>query len=146
MNRESSAPCERATRIHLRIWAASFIAVILLLGFGTPKADAQSYLQNVGTPSFTTSLPVENGFFNLSNGNLHLEIPFASYPQRAGRQYRAALVYDSAIWAPGSSAWTPTNVTTPAGAPSWGGWRLITSGDQGVITATTVQTSCFYYY
>ena len=146
MNRESSAPCERATRIHLRIWAASFIAVILLLGFGTPKAHAQSYLQNVGTPSFTTSLPVENGFFNLSNGNLHLEIPFASYPQRAGRQYRAALVYDSAIWAPGSSAWTPTNVTTPAGAPSWGGWRLITSGDQGVITATTVQTSCFYYY
>jgi hypothetical protein len=49
--------------------------------------------------TFTTAVPVENGFFNAANSNLHLEIPWgaASYPQRGGRQNKILLIYDSAF-------------------------------------------------
>jgi len=59
----------------------------------------QSFLDEPGIPAFTTAFPIEHGFINLSNGNLHLEIPIASYPQRGDlKALHARLVYDSRIW------------------------------------------------
>src|SRR5258708_13992927 len=60
-------------------------------------AFAQGYLTQIGVPAFTTALPVEQGFINLPNGNLHLQIEFGSFPERASRPLVAVLGYDSRI-------------------------------------------------
>jgi hypothetical protein len=92
-------------------------------------AKAQTYLQNVGVPPFTTKLPVENGFINAANGNLHLEIPLGSYPQRGGPPDKIVLMYDSAFWA-ANGMWTPTNISDSyLYGLVWGGWRIVTSRD-----------------
>src|SRR6267142_1997149 len=99
---------------------------VLLLLFAATSLTAQNYVYDAGKPVYTTAEPVEMGFINLGNGNLHLEIPLTSSPQRGDRQFSAALVYDSRIWTP-LSTWSPTNVKAADQTnPSWGGWRLIT--------------------
>jgi len=75
-------------------------------------------------------LPVENGYINAATGDLHLEIPLGSFPQRGGRQFKAMLMYDSNIW--GSGEPYPLNIPMSGGPPdsvpgSMGGWRLVTS-------------------
>ena len=88
-------------------------------------ARGQSYVYQVGTPTFTTALPVENGFVNMANGDLHLEIPLGDFPQRGGRSLSPRLVYDSRIWLLYSgppAAWQPWNVGTQLG-----GWRFATN-------------------
>src|SRR5438445_5747300 len=133
----------RKTFSESRLIGATELALILLLACVSPL-KAQSYLENVGIPTFTTSVPVENGFINAGSGNLHLEIPLGSFPQRGGRQYRVALVYDSAIWQPVNGSWQPTNVSTADGsANSWGGWRLVTSGDLGIVHPSSPATNCY---
>jgi RHS repeat-associated protein len=99
-------------------------------------AEAQ-YTTAAGTPTFTTALPVEMGFTNVANGNLHIEIPLASFPQRGGLTYNARLVYDSLIWTIKSNQWSPTNIPN-----SMGGWRLITGGEPGAVTFVTGSSAC----
>ncbi len=111
------------------------VALAWLLGPSVALVRGQTYLQSVGSPTFSTNLPIENGYIDASNGRLHLEVPMGSYPQRGGRQYTVGLVYDSAIWThAGTTSWQPTNVSAAGcypGSPtnSWSGWRLVTSGD-----------------
>lgn len=112
----------------------SLFALAWLLGSGT-AAKAQTYLENVGVPAFTTKLPVENGFINAANGNLHLEIPLGFFPQRAGAPDKIVLMYDSAIWFPlDDRGWEPINIADTYGNPSWGGWRIVTSRDPGFLS------------
>jgi len=97
-------------------------------------ATAQSYLTQIGVPPFTTALPIENGFINVANGNLHLSIPSGSFPERGSHPFVAGLVYDSRIWqvvSGTSNSWQPTN------AGSQGGWRFVTSGDAGNASFTS---------
>jgi hypothetical protein len=124
---------------------SQFFRVVLVLGlFGASvTAKAQSYLQNVGVPPFTTKLPVENGFINAANGNLHLEIPLGSFPQRGGPPDKIVLMYDSGFWSKVSdccdyySSWQPINPSNPNNyAPIWGGWHIVTSRDPGNITSS----------
>jgi RHS repeat-associated protein len=77
------------------------------------------------------------GFTNVANGNLHLEIPLASFPQRGSLTYNARLVYDSLIWKVVSNTWQPSNVPN-----SMGGWRLITGGEPGTVTFVTGSSAC----
>jgi hypothetical protein len=106
-----------------------FLLVFSLVFAG--KLSAQNYVYDAGRPVYTTAEPLELGFINPANGNLHLEIPLTTLPQRGDRQFSAALVYDSRIWYP-LSTWPPTNVKSADQTnPSWGGWRLITSADIG---------------
>jgi RHS repeat-associated protein len=109
-----------------------------ILGPSAAITRGQSYLQSVGSPSFLTSLPVENGNINASNGNLHLEIPLGTYPQRGKNQDKIMLIYDSAIWDSSSGAWVPNNISSPSyndptGGP-WGGWRIIHTAGGGKVT------------
>jgi hypothetical protein len=70
-----------------RLWLPWLISVfVFLAGYGAITAHAQggNYLTEVGTPPFTTVVPVQLGFVDASNGDLHLEIPLGSYPQRHG--------------------------------------------------------------
>ena len=116
-------------------------AFVLLVGllFGN-TLRAQSYLNSAGVASFSTILPVENGWTDLSNGRLHLAIPLGSFPQRGGRTLNVSLIYDSNIWTDASGSQQPTGVSASNGGNSWGGWRLATSGDTGHVTFSTRDT------
>jgi len=118
-----------------------FLGVLawFLLGPGASAVKGQSYLESIGVPPFTSALPVESGFINAANGNLHLEIPLASYPQRGGREFKVSLMYDSAIWKSASSSWQPAN------SSFMGGWRLVISGNQGSVDFDDYETTwCDY--
>jgi RHS repeat-associated protein len=101
------------------------VPFLALLSFAA-NGQGSAYLDEIGTPSFTTALPVEMGFLNLANGNLHLEIPIASYPQRGMRSYSARMIYDSRIW---------IFHTNPDGSGQWqannGGWRFVSGAEPG---------------
>ena len=96
----------------------------ILLGLGflfgpwIALGDAQDqYLGVVGIPRWSVLQPVENGYYNLASGNLHLEIPLGTWSQRAGGQSSASLAYDS------SEGWLGLNwslSTTPSsGSAGW---------------------------
>ena len=104
---------------------AIILMVVLSVSALVAPVEAQ-YTTAAGTPTFTTAFPVEMGFTNLSNGNLHIEIPIGSFPQRGSLPYNARLVYDSVIWKILGTTWQPTNIPN-----SMGGWRLITGGEPG---------------
>lgn len=115
----------------------------LLLGSAVPS-QSQGYSFNynlaVNSPTFTTAEPVEMGFINVANGNLHIEIPIAAFKQRGGPSYNARLIYDSRIWqvVTGSSqTWQPTNIPS-----SMGGWRFVTGGESGTVTWSTSLQYC----
>jgi RHS repeat-associated protein len=127
------------TRVRPLRWVF-FLALALVwsVALRAPQLRAQTYLQSAGAPTFTTLLPVENGWADVSNGRLHLGVPLASYPQRDGNSLSIALVYDSNIWMHTTSGWSPTNISTSDGSTnSWGGWRLVTTGDSGSVTYRT---------
>jgi RHS repeat-associated protein len=96
-----------------------------------------------GAYPWTTSLPVQGGYVDATNGNLHIEIPIASMATRGRVPFIAKLVYDSHIWQQvtvgGSLTWQPTNVTGLVSA--WGGWRLVTPA-AGQVTYQTVPSTC----
>lgn len=94
-----------------------------------PNAATQDYAQGVGAPTYTTAEPVELGFVNASNGNLHMEIPVGSFPQRGERAITYKFVYDSRIWYLNSgTTWDPNTVGLP-----WAGWRFINSAGIGAV-------------
>lgn len=106
---------------------------ILVLGIVTStciSARAQDYINGTGAPTFTTSLPVELGFVNVSNGNLHLEIPIASPAQRGPLAVNERLVYDSRIWSivdnGTSKVWQPNTQN--------GAWRFTHAVKTGTVT------------
>src|ERR1700756_2096883 len=92
----TSKPTSRVTIKPGRILV--LLTLVWLLDPLAARLEAQTYLQNVGVPAFATNIPVENGFVNAANGNLHLEIPLGTFPQRGGSVSRVVLMYDSAIW------------------------------------------------
>lgn len=72
------------------------LILVCLLELGAVRLNAQTDpLRDVGIYPFTSQLPVEQGFINAVNGDLHLEIPLGSFPQRGGRQVDVILEYDS---------------------------------------------------
>ncbi len=126
--------------LHRRRGCLAFVAILVVIGIVPAPICAQDYLKQTGAPTFTTSQPVELGFVNVPNGNLHLEIPLGFFPQRGGRPFVAKLVYDSRIWrvvTGTSSTWQPTNVPN-----SWAGWRFVTSADVGSVSYTSWSTTC----
>src|SRR4051812_32460981 len=112
---------------------------IALFFLAVHTSQAQGYLSSTGSPTFNMAFPVEGGFIDLSNGNLHIEIPIYNSPQRGKIPFSGRLVYDSRIWQPvtvgGSTSWQPTNAGT-------GGWRYVTTADTGTTsTFTSIQNT-----
>src|SRR5438445_77578 len=117
----------------------SFLAVMLLTVFGLAGINvrAQTYLQNAGMPTFTTSLPIQNGFINVANGTLHLSVPFGRYPQRGNVKADFMFTYDSNLWLNTTGSWQPDNIPTQNGQfRSEGGWRLLSQVYGGSVTST----------
>jgi RHS repeat-associated protein len=84
-------------------------------------AVGQSYSTSTGIPSFSTPQPVELGFVDASEGNLHLSIPIGSYQQRGASQpENITLEYDSNFW---QTIYTGSiSVWVPNGANAGNGW------------------------
>src|ERR1700740_800556 len=95
----------------------------LLLGMlGKSQIHAQNYLYATGNPTFSTQIPIENGFINVNNGDIHIEIPLATHAQRGRLPLAERLIYDSRIWKivhNSSYSWQPTNIPN-----SMGGWTF----------------------
>src|SRR5229473_506724 len=108
----------------------SFLFVGLGLALCAPSGRAQQYtndyLERVGRPDFHVVQPVEMGFVDLANGNLHLEFPMAAIQQRGGMQLAVKLTYDSRIWGrqpnPGLQ-WIPDSGHIGHGFV--GGWKVL---------------------
>jgi len=122
-----------ARQLFVRICAVS--AMLCALSAISRAQDASSYLFQTGQPSFGAVDKFPGGTVDISNGNLHIEIPLAGSPQRGSLPLNLKLVYDSRlIWAVASSSqgsfWTTTQ-------DSWGdsggvsghvgalGWRIV---------------------
>jgi RHS repeat-associated protein len=124
----------------------SLLPIFSLLFTSTANSqNSQSYLNDTGGTPYGINIPVESGFINVSNGNLHLEFPFASPPQRGALSVNERLVYDSRIWmfspfgTHGSYHWWPYNVY--GSSQLAGGWRFITGGETGVVGYTVISTN-----
>jgi hypothetical protein len=97
-------------------------ALMCLLGPGAASVMGQNNdpLSAIGVPPFVTALPVENGYIAAANGNLHLEFPMGSFPQRNGPPVTLALIYDSTIW-PQNNCCNISGIYWPAG------WKFVNS-------------------
>jgi RHS repeat-associated protein len=124
-------------------WRSHGMGLALLLICLGRIATAQDYLSQTGSPTFSVAQPLQYGFVNLANGNVHLEIPLASAPQRGNLAFSAKMVYDSRIWqivkVGGNLLWKPTNIPN-----SISGWRFATSADPGTVTfdGTQITKGC----
>ena len=106
-----------------------FVVIAMLVCTSVARAQ---YLQETGSPTFTTPESVPMGFVNVANGNLHLEIPLGAFPQRGGGSLVAKMVYDSRIWKivdnGTSQSWQPTNIPGTPGLEQYLGWRFVITG------------------
>jgi hypothetical protein len=102
-------------------------ALPLSLGYLSTCSSGEGSLPWLVVPTFTTLVPVENGFINAANSNLHLEIPLgaASYRQRGGCQNKILLIYDSTFWRISGNSWQAPN------------FRLVDAGMRVVSTDST---------
>jgi RHS repeat-associated protein len=127
-----------------RLSLGLFLAAMLFVqALSIRNADAQTYISAVGNPSFGVNLPVPNGYINIANGNLHLEVPLATHKQRGNLQLNERLVYDSRIWEIvhySGYYWWPINVPN-----SSAGWRFVEGNETGTLataSSSASQLSC----
>ena len=62
--------------------ARRLVTLCVLLFSALCSAQAQDYLYATGSPVYITQLPIDHGFVNVNNGEIHLEIPLAGKQQR----------------------------------------------------------------
>ena len=109
------------------------LALLVFFSSALCSASAQDYLYATGSPVYSTAYPIDHGFVNVNNGEVHLEIPLATYKQRGDLVLDEKLTYDSRIWRivqNGSSySWQPNNVPNASG-----GWAFSSSGGSGTFT------------
>lgn len=113
------------------------LAASLLLVLLPYKSHAQAYLHSTGFPSFSVIQPVEGGSIDLSNGNLHVEIPVGTYKQRGGSILRQSFTYDSRIW----------QITTNGSSQAWGqdtsaGWHIQLGFSNQDVTMDNTSVPC----
>lgn len=119
---------------HAKPHSISVIVLLLFLVNSHTVLSQANYQDQTAGPPIDATAPVELGFIDLSNGNLHLEIPLASAAQRGTLGYSARLTYDSRIWTNSTfgpayqGTFQPNNIL-----PSLGGWRLVVDTD---VTST----------
>lgn len=109
-----------------------------MLAASAVTVRAQSYVYMFGSNAWSAPVSVPGGSVDAANGNLHIEIPVASMPERGSVPFVARLVYDSHIWVPATS-WMPNNVPN-----SSSGWRLVTTaGTGGGVTYRSQSLTCY---
>src|SRR2546425_1484098 len=135
---------DRLAALTLRI---GILALCVIGTFGPASVvSAQDYFTSTGTPSFAAPEPAEMGMVDAASGNLHLEIPLGSFPQRGtSKPLVPKLVYDSHIWTVPtdgtSNVWTLRTNLYPE---NFGTWGLIEGGTTGLyrMDSTTSSNGC----
>jgi RHS repeat-associated protein len=148
---------ERGTRVRNQVIFLALASLVFLGDRGLGQSSTDYSLQT-GFPVFSTLKPVHFGSVNLANGNLHLEFPVTTVPQRGRPTYMAKLMYDSRIWRIVAGAWSPTNTNAPGIfkidgiAPLlYGGWNWV-NPRVGRFGANAITNSClsggqtYYWY
>lgn len=118
-------------------WIGILCGSIALAFSAFPAMAQNNYLYAIGDTNFGVNIPIEDGFINVSNGEVHLEIPLATQAQRGNLKLDERLVYDSRIWMIGHYSnyyWWPSNVPN-----SSDGWRFISGGGTGTVQSTEVE-------
>ena len=135
----TTAASNHTPRVRGKWWCLLLVlaGMTLLFGPSAPTLSAQNEdpLLSLGIPPFSAQLPIESGTINGANGNLHLEIPLGSYPQRGGPPVDVALTYDSTIWDTSSCCSLGNGVTSVIWYGTqyvqlWG-WKIVASRDIG---------------
>jgi YD repeat-containing protein len=132
-----------------RTLSAFLLVISLFTAVVAIRAGAQnSYLYGTGNPTWGVNIPIENGFINVANGNVHIEIPIGNEPQRGGLPITETLAYDSRIWqivSSGSSySFQPATAWTVGG--TWSGSQGIQSNLVNETVACTDSSSSQGYY
>lgn len=124
------------------------LLILCLVGpFGSGFAQT-TYLNDVGSPAYSVQIPIENGFIDVSNGDLHMEFSLATHPQRGALKLNERLIYDSRIWTVGCYSncyYWPSNI--PNVPLTQGGWRFVTGAETGTISSQNISsntTDCDY--
>jgi len=155
---------------------AFFLPLIISFVIAQPYLFAQNYLYGIGNQTWGINIPIENGFINVANGEVHIEIPLATLPQRGSLPLDERLVYDSRIWqivptesgyqfepvnvpaAVSSSSYSPVicqnnppGPCPPLNLPnSMAGWRFVAGNEVGLIQQNLEYSgtldSYSYYY
>ncbi len=107
----------------LSFW--SVICALCVAGPFCAVLSAQSYLTSTGVSSFSMPYPVEMGTVDAASGNLHLEIPLGSFPQRGGGALVPKLTYDSHMWTQvpdviSGLSWAPFGEVYGLAVQTWG--------------------------
>jgi len=88
---------------------------LVLSVFWSVATLAQSNYVAVGIPQNSATIPIPLGFVDPLSGQVHLEIPYASIPQRNGAPLIAKYIYDSTYYVP-----------YPSSPSQFGpGWQLV---------------------
>src|SRR5256885_138502 len=103
MERLQRLACQRELAVRFVGLARFLLFVTTAISFFPAVVRAQqdrgNYIRQIGAPVSVTPHPVELGFVNVGNGNLHLEVPVGSFPQRGSTApLTLKFVYDSRIW------------------------------------------------
>jgi YD repeat-containing protein len=108
-----------------------FVSTILLLAALAIKTQSQNPAP--GTPVNSPQISVPLGSINALTGNVHLEIPIASIPQRDDDPMIAKFVYDT----------TYSHYVIGIGWTGGAGWRVVFGPARaGTIASTTVNGPC----
>lgn len=111
------------------------ISLMWLLAFSATTLKAQGDpLQAIGIQPLSGQLPVPNGSVNISNGNLHLEFPVVSLPQRGARPLEITIVYDSNLWYQQSSnVWGHRSGAVGTALAGWNMYSNLDGGSWGTV-------------
>lgn len=123
-------------------WFITLVALLLMFT-GANFANAQTDISSlIGEPAHARVLPVRFGQANLDTGDLHLEIPLYSVPERGLPPNTIRLVYDSFFWA----AIPPASGIPTLEYPSGTGWSIqsgdIDGGVGGAVAEPATVTQC----
>jgi RHS repeat-associated protein len=119
------------------------ICALYLVGPFCVLLSAQNYLTATGVSGFSTPYPAEMGTVDAASGNLHLEIPLGSFPQRGGSALVPRLLYDSHIWTVPTDG--TSNVWTTQGALyglAFGTWGFHEGGSAGTYYMRASGSGC----
>ena len=114
--------------------------MILFMAFTSLNAMAQNYLYGTGNPVWGINIPIENGFINVANGNVHMEIPIGSQPQRGSLPLTETLVYDSRIWAIVNTGTSPS--FQPSSTNGWALGGTAIAGSAATQSVVSESVSC----
>src|SRR5450631_613866 len=122
MKNMQNANCSARKHVRIAGWIAT--GVLCIAGPFGAISPAQSYLTSTGRPSFAMPYPAEMGTVDAASGNLHLEIPLGSFPQRGASAIVPKLLYDRHIWTVPtdgtSKVWTTQGALYGLAFGTWG--------------------------